>query len=620
MAIRIDAKYEKIITLEKAGSHYNFYYEDPFSKPYSFESVKYNIDEDNKDYIIPGIKFPYTFKYNKNDDSVEEIPYTFKIIDSINNTEKEYISEKGKAFNIDESIDNTKILGIEFENAIYCKTIGFIRYEYDTNFNYSENYVTETNAEYYNPKFYPYIGFTNEDGKEYTIYRTVGSGIARDHIPESEYDYQLDYAVLVDNSLSDDKKNSSFRYQMANHRIMSNNNDGINRITINFNIGLVCDGVTTAFPDKYGNAYYPNKSENIKSIKIYNYYDHYYRLNNGEIKKFNIENSKSQFFNLEYTSNEYGYLTVISNYSDFGLNFNDNDYKYISKYFNNEDKSEIDVDIIPALSLFYDNYIGDIINESITWINNLGDDYPYTYKKTEKEIKENTIQLKDKYSNIDRWFRCITVKNGDSPEFRIHGNTNPKFVAPINISSANPLILDYNNKDYSIHLKEKLVFDYPQIFQSLSGKNCFNDGFFHFRIRLSSIPTSGDIRLAQFCGVTVGYGVSNSKFFISPYSVYSNTFANYREEATNTTTINTTDGFSVDIVVLDKQYGVYIDRQLTIVSSNNFLPVVDSDNSIKFSDPIINPNVEYDIDDILVCFTRCDSLIGKYDGLLGGFH
>ena len=597
MADRVDYNYEKIFINGLAYVHgSNLLYDDLFSTPYNGQYKSYTLESDpnsSKWAIIPyGYEFSRRFTYNASINTVKEEPRKFYIGTDESNL-KEYTSVEGKAFEYDISaVDDDFVISFDMTNdfGTKYKTISFCN-SLDRS-NYDKESTSDT-------RFYPFIKFkvkdVNDKDKTYTIYRTLSDGSPDANTAKNGY------GILIDEDLSDTDKLDSIKkqYDAPNRAVY----EDIWHVTVS-SLGVVCGGETSYLtsdnPTQFGDFH------KLTMIKYFNFYDYYYSVDaSGTVSKVSIDRTHSQFKN--YSDREW---KVYLNYGTFGYqDSNTTDIKYLNDFFSNTNTGKIDTDMINSLL----GNTTDTTEVSSCCYRNYGDLYPWVTKQSKANIVKDTVSLKDTYSSIDRWFRCISTKDSNNNIIlKTYGNTDPKFTAPTDISEGDSLFsTTVTNVDKAAHLKDKLVFDYPDIFKTYNGKACFNDGFLHFRMRLSSLPASGDVLLAQFCGITVGYSIDDERIFICPESITGTNFTTGREVDTLTTKI-TKDKliapFSLDIVILDKDYGIYFNKNLALLSSSNYVPAMTTDK-IAYTDPIIAPSVEYDIDDILVCYTRCDALI-----------
>ena len=509
--------------------------------------------------------------------------------------------------------------------------------------NYSQRYVDSSSAyapiTFLNSKtFYPMIKIGangNSGGVSYTIYKTFYQNIRTPSDGNVPSYGTMGFAVIVCDQDSDADKLASIEKQINSRNVIKNQTTMSPWITqVSFTEGLLINNCTVVKFTPVNNDYLMGKKfddidpTSVTGNKAYLYIRFYNKCNkyitfttddmvcitdksiNGsqtnllKYKDLTFVEDKTKLFTTPFKmdANNQGNIIVFGT-TDVPFNLLTGDMNALHAFANGTMTTELDSDLIDSLSL---------VIKADPRCANFGD--PYVFATPASSATTPIMQLKDKYSNIDRWCRCIGVNDNGVPGFKCYGNTDASFIAPSTISFASKSLLA-STSDMAINVQnyEQLKFTYPSMFKTSTtdtGANaiCLNDGYLHFRIRAKNISGSGARDIAQFCGVILGYNFTTSKFYIkngyigTPYTEY---------ETGTTAVANLTDGCPIDIEVLNKAYGIYVNKNLIMVSSNNFSPMLGgAANVIKYADPIIyGIGTTYDIDDILICFTESDSLM-----------
>lgn len=486
--------------------------------------------------------------------------------------------------------------------------------------------------------FYPMIKIKatgNSDSKSYTIYKTFYQNIRTPTDGDVPTCGTMGFAVIVCDQDSEADQIAAIEKQIGSRNIIKNQTTMSPWITqISFTEGLLINNCTivkfTPITDDYlmGKKFDDIDPTDVTgnkaciSIKLINTYTKYISFTTDNMvciadKSINgsqenvLKYNDLKFETTSSTVNKTPFNTnAVSqgNYVKFGttdvaFDLLEGDINALHAFANGTLSAELDTDLIDTLST---------VIAADPRCENYGD--TYVYANPLSSTTTPVMQLKEKYSGIDRWCRCIGINEAGVPGFKCYGNTDASLKAPSTISLASNQFLSYvSEAAINVQNNESLRFTYPSMFKTSTtdtGANaiCLNDGYLHFRIRAKNLSSSGTKDIAQFCGVILGYDIGAGKFYIkngyvgTPYTEY---------ESGTTDVSNLTDGCPIDIEVLNKAYGIYVNKNLIMVSSNNFSPMLGgAANVIKYADPIIyGIGTTYDIDDILICFTESDSLM-----------
>lgn len=633
--------WKPVFSIYQGDSNSNHHYTDWFATPYSMQSVKF-AETNGTVYLDAKLPVKYTYDSTSGDLTSSDVDHKFII-----NKTNEYVTKNQVPIPIPFTTlikDKTQFT-IESELPIAFKQSNdpIDQYPYGINGIRSLriNFTSDVSHSNYPRYFYPElkIEFINADKtveKSLTVYIGYGKNCyyLGDAYTTTTPESSLTFAMMVDDSWDDATKLKSIIYQIG-----KNNLNNEKYPTSHFNMGngkstglyitpfgLVYNGISTFFG--YNGFLDIKTATKIRLTWLISNtgaastgYDHVYdntgktasstvKLDISGNSNFDvvpttlISGNTNEIISVMYSDDILGYNTVAENLPKDSHTGKQLQYgTFIGELageFNYYGHSVASPYIEPALS---------DTSYTIPTPIALKDEYPYAYKKSKDDVIKEVTKVTDTYPNADRWLRCIAETKHGMTFLKCYGNTDGKLIYPSYVNSAGSLLSGQPGKS-SAHLITPLRFAYPKMFTSINGKKCFNDGCFHFRIRFASLPETGNLVLAQFAGVTVGYDIDSYKLYITPSSIDGDTTKNRLYAANAISKSYFTSSCSIDIAIDTYDYAVYFNQHLMVYSDSAFAPAVTKDGEISYSNPVISPKIDgsrfsdgYDVDDIFIDYT-----------------